>query len=111
MTHPAAYTPTVRAVAAAAKLRPDDLVSQRKPRSHVLARWAVARLMRDRGRTVTEIGLALHRDHTTVSSMLRRLAQLRAAEHREAGEVARLMAEAERRREAVVARWQQPVTP
>lgn len=83
----------VAAVAAVSGMPANDITGRRCFARLVLARWAAMRIARESGRSLSQIGRVVRRDHTTVINGLRESRQIsnRRPEH------ARWLADVERR--------------
>lgn len=60
------------AVSRASEIRVDAISSRSRAAELVRARWAVMKLMRDRGASLPVIGWRMHMDHSTILHGLRR---------------------------------------
>lgn len=52
-------------------VRPSYILGKSREREHVQARWHAARLMREEGLSLPQIGRALNRHHTTIMQALK----------------------------------------
>jgi len=64
----------LQTVAKCRRLTVDDLRGPSRRAYIVRARWEAMRMLRDRGLSLSAIGIILNRDHTTVLHALRRTA-------------------------------------